>query len=105
MIVHYIRMVLMLSIYFTNIPLNKTINNCVSDIDNKSIYHGKISKRDLIKLLETATSKSSFIFDYLFYKQVDGVEIGSSLDLSLANAFLRYYEKEWLDNCPTTLNL
>ena len=63
---------------FTNIPLNETINNCVSDRHNKNLYNGKLSKKDLFKLLETAASKSSFIFDYLLYKQVDGVAMGSS---------------------------
>ena len=84
----------------TNIPLNETINNCVSDLHNKNLYNGKLSKRDLFKLLETATSESSFIFDYLLYKQVDGVAMGSPLVITLANAFLCHYEKEWLDNCP-----
>ena len=48
---------------FTNIPLNETINNCVSDLQNKNIYNGKLSKRDLFKLLKTTNSESSFIFD------------------------------------------
>ena len=29
---------------FTNIPLNETINNCVSDLHNKNLYNGKLSK-------------------------------------------------------------
>ena len=53
---------------FTNIPLNETINNCVCDLENENLYNGKFSKRDLSKLLETATSELSFIFDYLLYK-------------------------------------
>ena len=81
---------------FANIPLNETINNCVSDLHNKNIYNGKLSERDLFKLLETNTSESSFIFDYLLYKQVDRVAMGSPLGPTLANAFLCYYEKEWL---------
>ena len=91
----------------TKIPLNETINNCVSDLHSKNLYNRKLSKRDLFKLLETATSKSSFIFDYLLYKQVDGVAMEwqyfkppSSLGPTLANEFSRHYEKEWLDNCP-----
>ena len=84
----------------TKIPLNETINNCVSDLHSKNLYNRKLSKRDLFKLLETATSESSFIFDYLLYKQVDGVAMGSSLGPTHANEFLRHYEKEWLDNCP-----
>ena len=58
---------------FTNTPLNETINNCVIDLQNKNLYNGKLSKKDLFKLLETATSESPFTFDYLLYKQVDGV--------------------------------
>ena len=85
---------------FTNIPLNDKINNCVSDLQNKNLYNGKFSKRDLFKLLETAISESSFIFDYLLYKQVDGVAMSSLLGSTLANAFLCHYEKEWLDSCP-----
>ena len=86
--------------FFTNIELNETINNCISDLHNKNIYNSKFSERDLFKLPKTATKKSSFIFDYLLYEQVDGVEMGSYLDPSLANVFLCHYEKEWLDNCP-----
>ena len=58
----------MLSLYSLNIPLHKTINNCVSDLHNKSFYNRKLSKRDLFKLLETATGESSFILDYLLSK-------------------------------------
>ena len=79
---------------FTNIPLNETINNCVSDLHNKNLYNGKLSKRDFFKLLETATSKSSFIFRYILYKQIDGVAIGSPLGLTTENAFLCHYEKK-----------
>ena len=71
MVVHYVWLVL-IECLFPNIPLNKTINNCVSDLHNKILYNEKLSKRDLFKLLETATSESSFIFDELLYKQVDG---------------------------------
>ena len=89
----------------TNIPLNETINNCVNDLHNKNLYNGKLSKRDLFKLLETVTDELSLIFDYLLYKQVDGVAIGSPLDPTLANASLCCYEKEWLDNCPIHFKL
>ena len=86
---------------FTNIPLKEAINNCVSDLHNKNLYNGKLNKSDLFKLLETATSESSFIFDFLLCKQIDGVAMGSPLGPTLANAFLCHYKKEWLDNCPS----
>ena len=46
------------------------------------------SKRDIFKLLETAISESSFIFDYLLYKQADEMAMGSPLlSPTLANIF------------------
>ena len=44
--------------------------------------------------------ESFFIFDKTFYKQLDGVGMGSPLGPTLANAFLCYHEKRWLDKCP-----
>ena len=90
---------------FTNIPLNETINNCVSDLHNKNLYNGKLSKKDLFKLLETATSESSFIFDYLLYKQVDGVAMGSPLGPILANVFYAIMKKNVWIIVQSTLNL
>ena len=78
---------------FTNIPLNETINNCVSDLHNTNLWNEKLSKKYLFKLLETATSESSFIFDYLFYKQIDGVTKGSPQGPTDTNAFLCFCEK------------
>ena len=37
---------------FTNILLNETINNCVSDLHTINLYNGKLSKRHLSKVLE-----------------------------------------------------
>ena len=39
-----------------------------------------------------------FIFNGLLYKQI--VAMGSPLGPSLANTFLSYHEKNWLNNCP-----
>ena len=50
---------------FISISLNETVNNCVSNLYNKNPYDGKLSKRDLSKLLKIETSKSSLVFDYL----------------------------------------
>ena len=83
---------------FTNIPLNESINDCISDLHNKNLYNGKLSKRDVYKLL--VTSESSFIFDSLLYEQVDGKAMGSPFGSTFANSFLCHYEKEWSDNCP-----
>ena len=45
--------------------------------------------------------KSFFIFDLKYYKQCDGVPIGSPLGPTLANVFMWHFENIWLENCPT----
>ena len=40
------------------------------------------------------------MFNGLLYKQVYVVAMRSPLGASLANAFLSYHEKNWLNNCP-----
>ena len=83
---------------FTNIPLKEAKYNFLSDLHNKNLYNGKLNKFDLFKLLETTTSGSS-IFDFLLYKQINGVAMGSPLGPTLATAFLCLYKK-W-GNCPS----
>ena len=85
---------------FTNIPIDETIKNAVDDLFSSNMYRGKLSKSELYYLLKLATSESSFIFDNILYKQIDGLAIDSLLEPSLANAFLCHYEKLWLDSCP-----
>ena len=41
-----------------------------------------------------------FIFNGNYYKQVDGVAMGSPLGPTLANIFMCHHEKIWLDECP-----
>ena len=43
-----------------------------------------------------------FIFNEKLYKQINGVAMGSPLRPTLANIFLGYHERRWLDNCPLT---
>ena len=88
---------------FTNIPVDETIKNAVDDLFSSNMHQGKLSKSELYYFLKLATSESSFIFDKVLYKQVDGVAMGSPLGPSLANAFLCHYEKLWLDSCPLKL--
>ena len=45
-------------------------------------------------------SESLILLDQKFYKQHDGVAIGSPLGSTLANVFLCYHEKIWPQNCP-----
>ena len=85
---------------FTNIPLDETIDICINQLfENTDTVEG-FTKSELKQLLSLATKESYFIFNGLLYKQIDGVAMGSPLGPSLANAFLSYHEKNWLNNCP-----
>ena len=59
-----------------------------------------ILKRHLKQLLILSVKSSCFLFNDVYYKQVDGVAMGSPLGPTLANLFLVYYEHKWLEKCP-----
>ena len=82
---------------FTNIPLDETIDICVNQLfENTDTVEG-FTKSELKQLLCLATKESYFIFTGLLYKQTVGVALGSPLGSSLANAFLSYHERNWLN--------
>ena len=85
---------------FTKISRDETIKNAIDDLFSSNMYQGKLSKSKLYYLLKLAPSESSFIFDNILYKQIDGIAMGSPLGSTLANTFLCHYEKLWLDRCP-----
>lgn len=85
---------------FTNIPLDETI-----DIVTNKVYAGVESvnglmKSDFRKLLSLSTQGAVFYFNGSYYRQTDGVAMGSPLGPALANAFLCHHEQHWLDDCP-----
>lgn len=85
---------------FTNIPLDETIEICINLLfENKEEING-LNKSQLKTLITLATKQSFFLFNNEFYCQKDGVSMGSPLGPTLANIFLCYYEKKWLEECP-----
>ena len=79
----------------TNIPLGETLNICSNELFDKKQYVSNLDQASFEKFLQLATKESIFIFDKTFYKQLDGVAMGSIL----VNAFLCYHKKRWLDKC------
>ena len=45
-------------------------------------------------------SESLVLFDGEYYKQIDGVAMGSPLGITSVNIFLSYNEQIWLKYCP-----
>ena len=84
--------------HLTNIPLDETINICVNNVfDNKKRVKGLLVKY-INQLLTLSVKSSCFVFNNVYYKQVDGVAMGPRLGPTLANLSLVNYEKKWLVN-------
>ena len=81
---------------FTSISLKETIDIAVNLIFDK--YSDlKIARQELKKLFEFATSGTHFLFDGSYYDQIDVVMMGSLLGPVLANLFMGFHEKRYLD--------
>ena len=78
---------------FTNIPLQETIDLCVENLFQDRTHVDNLSKDSFRELLTRTMSESLILFDQQFYKQHDGVVMGSPLGPTLANVFLCYHEK------------
>ena len=88
---------------FTNIPLEETIDIVTNRVyDNNKRKVNGIWKRDFKDLLRLATKESVFYFNGRYFKQKDGVAMGSPLGPALANAFLAHHEVKWLQDCPNS---
>ena len=88
---------------FTNISLQETIDLYVENLFEDKTHVDNLSKDSFRELLTRTMSESLILFDQDFYKQHDGVAMGSPLGSTLANVFLCYHEKNWLQNCPSEL--
>ena len=84
-----------ISSIFRNILLNETIELALDYIlsNNPDV---NISRKDLKKLFQFATSETHFYFNGENGEQVDGVAIGSPLAPVLANIFMGHHEQYWL---------
>ena len=85
--------------FFTNIPLNETIDICVGNLHNDNENPPSIPKHDFRNLLTIATKESLFTFNKKYHKQVDGVAVGSSLGLALAYILMCSFGYNWLRDC------
>ena len=85
---------------FTNLPLDETIDICVSKLFGKKHKFKGFSRQQFKKLLSLAVKNSFFLFNGTYYEQVDGVAMGSPLGPTLANIFLCHWEEIWIQKCP-----
>ena len=85
---------------FTNIPLDEATNICFHESFDKKQCVSNLDRASFEKLLRLATKESFYIFDKTFYKQLEGVAMNIPLSPTLADSFLCYHDKRWLDKFP-----
>ena len=85
---------------FTNIPLDEAIDICIDSLYNDDENSLKIPIDVFCNLVTVATKEWLFMFNNKFYKQIDGVAMGSPLGPGLANVFMSSFENKWLKDCP-----
>ena len=84
---------------FINMPLAIAIyTNTLFENTEKS---ERFIKNRILRTFYLFLQKNSILFNGKLYKQVDIVDVGSALGPALANSFLLYFEKYWLQNCPS----
>ena len=80
---------------FTNFPFQETIDLCVENLFHDMTHIDNLSKDSFRELLTRTMPESLILYDQEFYKQHDGVAMGSLLGPTLATAFLCYHGKIW----------
>ena len=86
---------------FTNIPVNETIDILCNALFSNCQFFNGLDRSEFQTFLSLSVISSHFIFNGRLYQQVDGVAMGSPLDLLFANVFMSFYEQIWLQNCPS----
>ena len=86
---------------YTNIPIDETIQILLDQMNEENLVRNA-EKKELKRMLLQATGNSYFIFNGQYYKQKEGLAMGQPLSTPLANAFLAYHEKKWIQDCPSS---
>ena len=73
------------TLLFTNVPLKRTVNIILKRIEVDKVIPTTLRKRTMKTLILHACTKTVFSFNSKFYKNIDGVSMGSPLGSLLAN--------------------
>ena len=83
---------------FTNVPLSETIDLICEKVYSPSSLKTPPFKKLFFKRMLKLACEGIFMYKNKFYKQSDGVAMGSPLGPSLANFFLGYLETTFFQN-------
>ena len=86
-------------LYLQNIHFDETIDIRVDNLYNDNENLPNIPKHDFRNSINIANKESLFTFNNKYYKQVDGVAMGSLLGPAITNIFMCSFESNWLQDC------
>ena len=90
---------------FTNVPLDKTIKIILRKIFDEEQISTQLTPTEMEKCLFLCTKNVHFLFNERFYKQTDGVAMGSPLGPVLANIFMVELEHQTVPKLiPSLIN-
>ena len=90
---------------FTNVPLDKAIEKYVNELFKSSQMVSDLKKQQVLEMLLLTTKENVILLDQKYYRQIDGVAMGSPLGPTLADIFLCHHETTWLKNYSKTFKL
>ena len=76
---------------FTNVPLKETLEIVLNSLFRNSTTIHCLDKQNFKELLNISTKGIIFLFNGIYYKEVDDVAMGSPLDSTLGNTFMCFY--------------
>ena len=90
---------------YTNVPLKEVVEIALRRL-YEQVNPPKSSRKTMKKLLNLAVSKEHFKYNGMWYVQKDGLAMGASLQVILANLLLKEYEPALKKELPksTVLN-
>ena len=80
--------------FFTNIPINETIDYILDQMYNKKKLKPICSKPIFKRLLLKLATKVTFTINNIFYKQTDGCAMGGPLSVTFSDIFTTKMEDD-----------
>jgi hypothetical protein len=90
---------------FTSVPVKETIDIILTTISDNNIDMHGIDLNTLRSLLEVCTCDVQFLFDGKYYRQVDGVAMGSCLGPIFAEIFMGFLESKLSSHISNSCDL
>ena len=80
--------------FFTNVPLDETIEICVNQLSKSSQTVSGLNKQQVLEVFSLTTKENIILFDHKSYSQIDGVAMGSLLGPTLANIGIKFLSQK-----------